>query len=117
MFLGHDIEHDKVKDVIILRLKTYLERVMESILEKGPEEMALNSNVGILNWACSCVFGTHLKEARNLASSMNLELQEDLETSLALIHELYEKREQGIHFRSWKYRRRQYTDGRASRYS
>jgi hypothetical protein len=34
MFLGHDIEYDKVKDVIILRLKTYLERVMESILEK-----------------------------------------------------------------------------------
>jgi hypothetical protein len=101
MFLGHDIEVDKEKDVIMLRLRTYMERVIESILEKGTEGMALNSNVGILNWACSCVFGTHLKDARNLASSMNLELQEDIETSLALIHELHEKREQGIYFRNW----------------
>ena len=105
MFLGHDIEVDKEKDIIMLRLRTCMdgpmERVIESILEKGTEGIALNSNVGILNWACSCIFGTHLKEARNLASSMNLELQEDLETSLALIHELHEKREQGIYFRNW----------------
>ena len=43
---------------------------------------------------------THQKEARVLASAANLELQEDLETSIALIYELYERREQGSHFRA-----------------
>ena len=73
---------------------------MEALLVKGAEEMTLNSNVGILNWATSCVFGTHQKEARVLASAANLELQEDFVTSIALTHELCERREQGIHFRA-----------------
>ena len=101
MFLGHDIEYDKMKGFIVLRLKTYMERVMESLLAKSASEIALNCNVGILNWATSCVFGTYQKEARILASNANLELQEDLETSLALIYEIYEKREQGLHFRDY----------------
>jgi hypothetical protein len=49
----------------------------------------------------SCVFGTHQKEARTLASNVNLELTEDVETALALIAGLYEKREQGICFRDY----------------
>ena len=32
---------------------------------------------------------------------MNLELKEDVETALALIAELHEKREQGIYFRDY----------------
>jgi hypothetical protein len=57
--------------------------------------------VGILNWATSCVFGTHQKEAHTLASNVNLELKEDVETTLALIAELHDKREQGIYFRDY----------------
>jgi hypothetical protein len=102
MFLGHDVEYDTAKSIIILRLRTYMERVMEAMVKKGTEDMTLNSNVGILNWATSCVFGTHQKEARVLASAANLELQEDLETSIALIYEIYERRDQGIHFREYK---------------
>ena len=99
MFLGHDVV--VTEDAIILKLKTYMERVVENLTEKGPEHLALNSLVGILNWATSCVFGTHRKEARNLASNVNLERLEDLETVLSLIQELHSKREQGIYFRSW----------------
>ena len=100
MFLGHDVECFKERSLIVLRLKTCVERVMESMLVKRAEEMTLNCNVGMLNWATSCVFGTHQKEARVLASAANLELQENLETSIALIYELHERREQGIHFRA-----------------
>jgi hypothetical protein len=100
MFLGHDIIIGK--DYIALKLKTYMERVVENLIEKGPKEVALNSLVGILNWATSCVFGTHQKEARTLASNVNLELKEDVETAMALIGELHDKREQGIYFRDWE---------------
>jgi hypothetical protein len=88
MFLGHDVIVKKGH--IALKLKTYMERVVENLIEKGPKEVALNSLVGIINhnWATSCVFGAHQKEARALASNVNLELQEDVETALALIAEL-----------------------------
>ena len=99
VFLGHDIIIEK--EQIILKMKTHVERAVENLTEKGPENLAMSSLVGMLNWATSCVFGTHQKEARILASNANLELQEDLETALALIYELYEKREQGIYFRDY----------------
>jgi hypothetical protein len=99
MFLGHGIIIGK--DLIALKLKTYMERAVENPIEKGPKEVALNSPVDILNWTTSGVFGTHQKEARTLASNVNLELKEDIETALALIAELRDKREQGMYFRDY----------------
>ena len=99
MFLGFDITYDKETNLLVMSLETYLDRVVEAMLAKDPEDVTLRSNVGILNWATSTIFGTYVKEARNLASRCNLEEQGDLETSIALIHEIHSKRKQGIHFR------------------
>ena len=100
MFLGFDIIYDKAKRILKMMLKTYMERVVETMLAKDPEDVTLRSNVGILNWATSTIFGTHVQEARLLASRCNMDELEDLETSVALIYEIYEKRAQGIHFRT-----------------
>ena len=80
-------------------LGTYMERVVAAMIAKDPEDVTLRSNVGILNWETSTIFGTHVQEARTLASRCNLEEIEDLETSIALIYELHSKRKQGILFR------------------
>jgi hypothetical protein len=51
MFLGHDVEHEKVRRFIMLRLRTCnMERVIQSVIAKGTEDTTLNSNVGILNF-------------------------------------------------------------------
>ena len=62
MFLGHDIDYDKAKGFMRLRLKTHVERVMEGLLAKSVSEIALNSNVGILNWATIVVYSARAKK-------------------------------------------------------
>jgi hypothetical protein len=99
MFLGFDITCDKETNLLVMSLETHLDRVAEAMLAKDPEDVTPRSNVGALNWATSTVFGACVKEARNLASRCNLEEQGDLETPIALIHEIHSKRKQGIHFR------------------
>jgi hypothetical protein len=99
MFLGFDIVHDKEGKTLQMLLETHVERVVAAMIAKDPEDVTLRSNVGMLNWATSTIFGTHVQEARTLASRCNLEEIEDLETSIALIYELHSKRKQGILFR------------------
>jgi hypothetical protein len=99
MFLGNDIEYEPISGLVVVRMRTYMERVIEGLLDKDPKDITLRSVVGCCNWATSPVFGTHLGEARVLASKSNLELLEDLQTGVALLHELYTKRTHEMHYR------------------
>jgi hypothetical protein len=63
------------------------------------EEVTVHTMVGILQWVTGNIFGTHAGEVKALARRMNKQLAEDLRTSIALLHEIHTRKEQGLHFR------------------
>ena len=98
-YLGFNLWQDPKTKTIRINFSDYLSRAVEQVASMDPDEVAICSLVGILNWVTSIIFGAHAGEVKSLARRINKQTVADLKTVLSLLYELYARREQSLYFR------------------